>query len=470
MSAVPRVVVSAPSSGHGKTAVSLGLLAAYTGRSLRASGFKIGPDHVDAAYLGLAAGRPARNLDPRLVGPGRIGSLFLNGAAEADIAVVEGTLGLYDGLTGRTDSESTAQVAGLLRAPVVLVVDAATMGQSVAAVVHGFRAYDEMTWLGGVILNRVASERHERLLREALADIGVPVLGALSRGEVAAAIAQLPARQHGMVPVVQRGLDATRGVRRLGEVVAAGVDLERLLVLARSAPRLTAAPWSASDAIVGETPTGDVVEAASAPVRPTVAVAGGPTVGYGYVEAAELLTAAGADVVMVDPLRDTALPAGTAGLVIGAGLPESYAEDLSSNETLRQAVADLARAGKPVVAEGAGLVWLCRELDGRPMCGVLDAAARTSDIVVVGYREAVARTTLLVPAGTKITGHKLHRTLVTPRAGADPAWTWTGGQPEGFVWRGVHASYLGVHWAAAPEIATRFVAAARGGSRAVEAA
>ena len=468
MSAVPRVVISAPSSGHGKTAVSLGLLAAYTGRGLRASGFKIGPDHVDAAYLGLAAGRPARNLDPRLVGPGWLGPLFLHGAADADIAVVEGTLGLYDGLTGHTDSESTAQVAGLLRAPVVLVVDAATMGQSVAAVVHGFRAYDEMTWLGGVILNRVASDRHERLLREALADIGVPVLGVLSRAEVTAALTQLPGRQHGMVPVVQRGLDATRGVRRLGEVVAAGVDLERLLVLARSAPRLSTAPWSAADAIVGEEPTGDVAAPSPAP-RPTVAVAGGPTIGYGYAETAELLTAAGADVVMVDPLRDATLPAGTAGLVIGAGLPESYAEELSSNETLRADVVGLARAGRPVVAEGAGLVWLCRELDGRPMCGILDATARTSDLVVVGYREATARTTLLLPAGTRITGHKLHRTLVTPRAGADPAWTWQGGQPEGFVWRGVHASYLGVHWAAAPEIAVRLVAAARADSSAVAA-
>jgi cobyrinic acid a,c-diamide synthase len=457
MSAVPRVVISAPSSGHGKTAVSIGLLAAYAGRGLQASGFKVGPDHVDAAYLGLASGRPARNLDPRLVGGQQVGPLFRHGAAGADIAVVEGTMGLYDGLTGRTDSESTAQVASLLRAPVVLVVDVAVMGQSIAALVHGFRAYDEMTWLGGVILNRVASERHERLLRESLADIGVPVLGALARRDIGPAVAQLPAREHGVVPVVQRGLDASRAVRRLGEVVAAGVDLERLLVLARSAPPLSAPAWSADDALVGEAPTGDITAPAGAvgDHRPVVAVAHG----YGYAETAELLTAAGAEVARFDPLRDEDLPAGTDALVIGGGLPESYAEELSSNESLRAAVATLARAGKPVVAEGAGLVWLAKELDGRPMCGVLEATARTTDLTVVGYRDAVARTTMLLPAGTRAVGHKLHRTLVTPRAGDDPAWTWAGGPPEGFVWRRVHASYLCLHWAGTPEVATRLVAA-----------
>src|SRR5256885_12804307 len=182
MTAVPRVVIAAPSSGHGKTAVAVGLLAALRERGLRPAGFKIGPDYVDAAYLGLAAARAGRTLDPRLVGAATVAPLFAHGCAGSDVAVVEGTMGLYDGLAGRTDAESTAQISGLLRAPVVLVVDVGAMGQSVAALVHGFRAYDELLWLGGVILNRVASSRHEQLLREALDDIGVPVLGAPRRG------------------------------------------------------------------------------------------------------------------------------------------------------------------------------------------------------------------------------------------------------------------------------------------------
>ncbi|MBO0871492.1 MAG: cobyrinic acid a,c-diamide synthase, partial [Micromonosporaceae bacterium] len=179
MPAIPRIVIAAPSSGHGKSAVAIGLLAAMRARGLRTAGFKIGPDYVDAAYLGMAADRPARNLDPRMTGSATVGPLFVHGATGAEVAVVEGTMGLYDGLTGRTDVESTAQIAGLLRAPVVMVIDVAAMGQSVAALVHGFRAYDEMLWLGGVILNRVVSQRHEQLLRESLADLAVPVLGAL---------------------------------------------------------------------------------------------------------------------------------------------------------------------------------------------------------------------------------------------------------------------------------------------------
>src|SRR3954469_25263928 len=159
MAAIPRLVVAAPSSGHGKTAVAVGMIAAFAARGLTTAGFKIGPDHVDAGYLALASGRPGRNLDPRLVGSAALPALFTHGAAGADLALVEGTMGLYDGLSGRADVESTAQVAGLLRTPVILVVDTAAMGQSVAALVHGFKSYDELLWLGGMVLTRVVSDR-----------------------------------------------------------------------------------------------------------------------------------------------------------------------------------------------------------------------------------------------------------------------------------------------------------------------
>ncbi|OKI61066.1 cobyrinate a,c-diamide synthase [Micromonospora sp. CB01531] len=447
MTVVPRVVLSAPSSGRGTGALSLGLLAALAERGLDVAGFKIGPDQVDAAYLGLAAGRPGRNLDPRLVGPERIAPLFAHGSAGAGFALVQGTLGLYDSITGRPEAESTAAVATALRSPVVLVVDVAAMGQSVAALVHGFRAYDEQLWLGGVILNRVASPRHEAMLRLALDDVGVPVYGALRRHELPPA---LPARRHGMVPVVRRDGEALRAVGRLGEAVASTVDLDRLLVLARSAPELAVEPWSPTS--VGGAPPGD---------RPVVALAGGPGGSYSHPETAELLRAAGAEVVTVDPLRDEALPAGTRALVVGGGLSESYAEQLSGNRRLCIAVAELARTGRPVIAEGAGLLWLARELDGLPMCGVLDAIGSSRDGLVIGYREATASTdSVLVPAGTKVVGHKQHAAVLTPRAGERAAWSWPAGAPEGFVWRGVHASQLVPHWAAYPEIAARLVAAA----------
>jgi cobyrinic acid a,c-diamide synthase len=448
MTAVPRVVIAAPSSGHGKTAVAVGLLAALRERGLHPAGFKIGPDYVDAAYLGLAAGRPGRNLDPQLVGAAEVGPLFAYGSAGADIAVVEGTMGLYDGLAGRTDAESTAQIAGLLRAPVVLVVDAAAMGQSVAALAHGFRAYDELLWLGGVILNRVASDRHEDLLREALDDVGIAILGVLRQRELPQS--GLPGRAEGVLPVVHRSVTATRAVRRLGEVMAGSVDIDRMLGLARSAPALVTEVWQPPDV-------------AWQGSRPVVAVAGGPACSYGYPETGELLAAAGAQVVPIDPLRDEKLPEDTAALVVGGGLPETYLDELAANAPLAASVRALAAAGRPVVVEGAGLAWLVREYDGRPMCGVLNATGHTGEYLIVGYRDATARSVSpSVPLGTRLVGHKLHRGLVTPRSGEHPAWQWPDGQPEGFVVGGVHASYLSLHWAARPDIASRLVSAAAG--------
>ncbi|GHJ06137.1 hydrogenobyrinate a,c-diamide synthase [Micromonospora humidisoli] len=455
MTAVPRLVFSAPSSGHGTNALSVGLLAALADRGLDVAGFKVGPDHVDAAYLGLAAGRPGRTLDPRLIGGDRLGPLFAYGAQGAALALVQGTMGLYDSVAGRPEAESTAAVATALRSPVVLVIDVAAMGQSVAALVHGFRSYDEQLWLGGVILTQVASGRHEAMLREALDDVGMPVYGALRRHELPPV---LPARRHGVVPVLGRDAEALRAVRRLGEAVAGTVDLERLLGLARSAPALSVPPWSpASAAAVGDTPVGDV------PVgdAPVVALAGGPGGSYSHPETAELLRAAGAQVVTVDPLRDETLPAGTRALVVGGALPESYARDLSANRRLCIAVAELARTGRPVIAEGAGLLWLARELDGLPMCGVLDAIGASRDGLVVGYREATALSDSAVArTGATVVGYKQHGAVLTPRSGQRAAWSWEGGTPEGFVWRGVHASQLGLHWAAYPEIAARLVTAA----------
>jgi cobyrinic acid a,c-diamide synthase len=460
MSAIPRIVISAPSSGHGKTAVSVGVIAALAARGLRPSGFKIGPDYVDAAYLGLAAGRPGRNLDPRMVGSHRIAPLFAHGALGTDIAVVEGTMGLYDGLTSRTDSESTAQIAGILRAPVILVVDVAAMGQSAAALVHGFRTYDELLWLGGVVLTRTISSRHEHLLRESLADIGVPVLGALRRRDLAAlgaGGAALPPREHGLAPAAHKNLDALRGIRRLGELIAGAVDLERVLMLARSAPRLAADPWSPADALGLDEPTGDVFAPYGTSHRPVIAVASA----YGYAETPELLAAAGAEVVHIDPLRDERLPDRIDALVVPGGLPEAYTDQLSANTRLRGDVLALARSGRPIIAEGTGMVWLGRDVDGLPMCGVLDTTARTTDRYVVGYREASACMASVVHGrGDSVIGHKLHRTNVTPRSGSRPAWVWAGGHPEGFIEGAVHASFLSLHWAGNPQTASRLVSAA----------
>ncbi|MEV8288920.1 cobyrinate a,c-diamide synthase [Streptomyces niveus] len=445
---VPRLVIAAPASGSGKTTVATGLMALLAARGLAVSPHKVGPDYIDAGYHALATGRPGRNLDAYLCGTELIGPLFAHGAAGCDVAVVEGVMGLYDGAAGQGELASTAQVAKLLRAPVVLVVDASSQSRSVAALVHGFASWDPEVRIGGVILNKVGSDRHEALLREALDESGVPVLGALRR----AAEIETPSRHLGLVPVAERRAEAVDVVRGLAERVRAGCDVEGLLRLARSAPPLEAEAWDAGGA-VRETGGG-------ACGGPVVAVAGGAAFTFSYSEHAELLRAAGADVVVFDPLRDEQLPPGTRGVVIGGGFPEVYAAELGANEPLRKAVAELARSGAPVAAECAGLLYLARSLDGAPMCGVLDADARMSERLTLGYREAVAvGDSVLAAAGTRLRGHEFHWTVLEPGAGAAPAWGLVRPERrvEGFVQRGVHASYLHTHWAAAPAMAQRFV-------------
>ncbi|WP_411106178.1 cobyrinate a,c-diamide synthase [Streptomyces sp. cmx-4-9] len=455
---LPRLVVAAPSSGSGKTTVATGLMAAFAERGLAVSPHKAGPDYIDPGYHALATGRPGRNLDAFMCGPELVGPLFAHGAAGCDLAVVEGVMGLYDGAAGRGELASTAHVAKLLRAPVVLVVDASSQSRSVAALVHGFASFDPQVRLGGVILNKVGSDRHEAMLREALEEAGMPVLGVLRRAPQVAA----PSRHLGLVPVAERRADALDAVAALAEQVRAGCDLEALLALARTAPPLDCAPWSAQAALGGPREA----QGRAGRSRPVVAVAGGAAFTFSYAEHAELLAAAGAQVVTFDPLRDEALPEGTRGLVIGGGFPEVYAPELSANDPLRKAVAAFAADGGPVAAECAGLLYLARSLDGKPMCGVLDAEARMSERLTLGYREAVAVSdSALAVAGTRLRGHEFHRTVVEPAAGAAPAWGFVHPERrvEGFVRQGVHASYLHTHWAAEPSVARRFVetAAAR---------
>ncbi|WP_353902220.1 cobyrinate a,c-diamide synthase [Micromonospora harpali] len=463
--ALPRVVVAAPASGHGKTTVATGLLGALRRRGLTVSPHKVGPDYIDPGYHGLAAGRPGRNLDPWLVGPERVAPLLRHGASvptPADVAVIEGVMGLHDGAVGRRGYASTAHVATLVDAPVLLVLDTTAQGRSAAALVLGMRVFDERVRVGGVILNRVGSPRHETLLRDALAEVGVPVLGAVSRSvEVAA-----PSRHLGLVPVAERAPESLAVVAALADLVAATVDLDAVLDLARSAPPLTAPAWDPVAAVGGPVSTAAVGGPASTAAvggpastgGPTVAVAAGAAFTFSYAESAELLAAAGATVAPFDPLRDPGLPAGTRAVVIGGGFPEAHADALAGNAALR---AELAAFDGPVVAECAGLLYLGRSLDGAPMCGRLDLTARMTGRLTLGYREAVAAADSPVTrAGERVRGHEFHRTVTDPGHGDTPAWRFDGAA-HGFVDGRVHASYLHVHWAGQPHAARRLVQACR---------
>lgn len=441
-----RLVVAGTHSGVGKTTVATGLMAALHGRGLRVAPFKVGPDFIDPSYHALATGRPGRNLDAFLCGPDLIAPLFAHGATGADVAVIEGVMGLFDGAAGRGELASTAQVARLLDAPVVLVVDASALSRSVAALVHGFDSFDPELRVRGVVLNRVGSDAHEAMLREALAPLQIPVLGVLRRREGLAT----PSRHLGLVPAVERVRQARETIDALAEAIRAGCDLDALLAIARSADDLPSRPWS--PAVRGGR-------------RVRVALASGPAFSFRYQENLELLEAAGAELAAFDPTADERLPEGAAALYLGGGFPETYADELAANAPLRADIRAFSAGGRPVVAECGGLLYLCRSLDGRPMCAVLPADARMTSRLTLGYRSAVASAdSPLAAAGTSSRGHEFHYSAVEPAAGASPAWHLDrrgAVGDEGFVQAGVHASYLHTHWAATPQVAERLVASAR---------
>ena len=453
----PRLVIAGTRSGDGKTTVATGLMAALAARGLRVSAHKVGPDYIDPSYHAAATGVPGRNLDPWLTGADLIAPLFRHGASAggrtADVSVIEGVMGLFDGVTGRGDLASTAQVARLLDAPVVLVISAAGAARSIAATVHGFATFDPATRIAGVVLNQVGSARHESILRAAIAPSGIPVLGALP----AEATLHTPSRHLGLVPAAERAGQVSDWLPRLRELITTHLDLDRLLAIARGAPALTARPWSPLDAAAA---AGAAPGPAGRPAR--IAVAGGRAFTFGYAEHRELLEAAGAEVVEFDPTTVEALPDGTDALVIGGGFPQVYVEDLAANAALRAQVAGRAAGGMPVVAECAGLLWLGSRLDGREQCGVLPAQARMTGRLTLGYREAVALAdSPLAAAGTAIRAHEFHRTVSEPAAGPAPAWRLADGRRLGWATPRLLASYLHLHWAGLPAAAPRLVAAAR---------
>jgi cobyrinic acid a,c-diamide synthase len=447
------VAIAAPSSGSGKTTVATGLIGALRRAGHKVAPFKVGPDFIDPGYHALAAGRPGRNLDPVLVGEQLIGPLYRHGCAGADIAVVEGVMGLFD---GRIDTNaaavatgSTAHVAGLLGAPVILVVDARGQSHSIAALLHGFSTFDAATRIVGVILNRAGSTRHELVLRQACEQAGVPVLGVIPRADEIS----LPSRHLGLVTAIEHGRLAHAAVEAMTDLVACHVDLAAVVAAADS--RAVDAPWDPAAAVADRLP---------GPV--TVAVAAGKAFSFSYVEHTELLQAAGAEVVEFDPVTDP-LPRGTAALVLPGGFPEEFTAELSDNDVARQQVYALAMGGAPVHAECAGLTYLVSELDGHPMCGVLAGSARFTDHLTLSYRDAVAVVgSCLYGAGERNVGHEFHRTTVTFTDSYQPAWVYRGHDldtvRDGAVHRNVHAAYLHTHPAARPAAIARFVSHAAG--------
>ena len=448
VSSVPALVIAAPSSGSGKTTIATGLIGALRQAGHRVAPFKVGPDFIDPGYHALAAGRPGRNLDPVLVSEELIGPLYRHGSRDADIAVVEGVMGLFD---GRIDEQaitpargSTAQVAELLGAPVVLVVDARGQSQSIGAVLQGFSTFHRGVHVAGVILNRVGSPRHEQVLRQACDGAGVPVLGAIPRHDELS----VPSRHLGLVTAVEHGEAARAAVAAMTALIARHVDLAAVVALAGS--RVQAPPWAPEDA-VGE----------PIPGTPVVAMAAGRAFSFGYAEHAELLRAAGAQVVEFDPLGQ-GLPAQTAALVLPGGFPEQYLTELSANAELRAQIRELARQ-RP----GAGRVrrpGLPDDRAGRP--SDVRGAARLGPLHPAAHpglsRRGGRGRLVAVPRGGAGRRSRIppHHSRIRPRRASRPGCS-AGPVPSRCATARsaprVHASYLHTHAAAQPRAVARFV-------------
>ena len=442
-------LIAAPASGSGKTLVSLALAALARRRGLSLQTFKVGPDYLDPQLLSLASGRACRNLDALLCGGPWLQQSFQRHGAQADLCLVEGVMGLFDG-KGPSPEGSSAHVASLLQLPIVLVVEASRQAGSLAALVRGFRDHDPSLTIAGVVLNGVGSPRHEALLREALTSIAMPVLGALPRHTSL----ELPSRHLGLLPAHELK-DVQLRLEAWATLAEAHLDLEQLWPLL-NAP----APGEAAPALA---------KPASDPVP--VALASDAAFHFRYPEAIELLEQNGLIVEPWSPLADEPLPQGCRGVILPGGYPELHADTLTASSRSLSALRQARKMGLPIYAECGGLLLLGKGLEDQdgvlhPMAGLLPFQARRGSLSL-GYRQASPRCDgLVVRQGETLWGHEFHRWQLDPGDTGEAAlWDLEGwGSParaEGWGDGQLHASWLHLHWGGCPAIPERFAASAR---------
>jgi cobyrinic acid a,c-diamide synthase len=452
---VPVLAVAGTHSGSGKTTVALGLMAALRRRGLAVQGFKVGPDFIDPGHHRAVTGREAHNLDGWMMSPEANRDLFLRGLAGADAAIVEGVMGLFDGVSGRDESGSTAQMAKGLGIPVLLVVDARSMARSAAAVALGFARFDPGLGLAGVVFNRVGSEGHARMLEEAMETVSdLPVLGCLPREEGL----EIPSRHLGLVTAEDHVLDAQRA-EKLAQWVEGNLRVDRLL---ETAPRCFA-------------PAPDPVPAVERHVR--IGLARDKAFCFYYAENLRLLESSGAELVPFSPLRDRDLPEGVCGLYLGGGYPELHCETLSANRGMKRAIRAFAGGGGTVYAECGGFMYLMhtiQDLDGRAhrMAGIFPfEAVMEPRLRSLGYREVnTMEESPLGPAGTRVRGHEFHYSRMKDwEEEPNRIYEVSGREPrqepirEGFLTGSVLGSYIHLHWGSNPAAARAFVEACAGG-------
>lgn len=441
----PRLVIAGTNSGVGKTTIVTGILRALKRRGVRVQPFKIGPDYIDPGFHTLAAETNSYNLDTWLVPEEKLEKNFAHLSQDADLSIVEGVMGLFDG--GKNGVSSTAEIAKKLHAPVVLVIDAKSMGQSAAAIALGYRKYDPELKIAGVILNRIGSDNHALMTKEAIEAIGIPVVGIVRRDNAL----HTPERHLGLTPVTE--IEPEKIVESMEKRISCSVDLDKLIEIGQTAPAI----------LVDK----NVSMKESFPVK--IGYANDEAFSFYYPTSLRFLEDMGAELVPFSPLIDTKLP-DVDGLIFGGGFPEMFLKELSGNISLGADIRKVAKNGMPIYAECGGLMYLCREVQdfvgkSYPMVGLVPAVSKMENSLQrVGYVTATALTdSILCQKGDVIKGHEFHFSLMIPET-EEFSWSYdligTRQQVphiEGFAKENILASYLHIAFDGNEQAATRFL-------------
>lgn len=443
-----RIVIAGTGSGVGKTTITIGLMAALKKKGYTVQGFKCGPDYIDPTYHTAVTGRPSRNLDSWMGGEDVVKAVCEKGSEGADIAIIEGVMGLFDGKQATTNEGTTAEISVITKSPVLLVVDCSGMARSAAAVVRGFQLLDERVKIAGVIANRVGSEGHFRLVRAAVEQAcGIPVIGFLQKDEELS----IPERHLGLVPSIERG-ELDDFFMQLGERITKTVDLEALWQLAE-APDL-----DAEHSFLSVDRTYNV----------RIAVAKDAAFHFYYPENLELLEAYGAELVFFSPLAGEPLPDDVHGLYIGGGFPEEFAEQLSKQEHVKQSIKQAIDRGLPTLAECGGFMYLTEGIettDGHlyDMVGIIPGSVRMhTKLAALGYREVKGEEgNFLLPNGIMAKGHEFHYSTFTHAEPANFAYETKGlrgTKKDGYMKKNLIAGYVHFYFPSCPPMVERWLA------------
>jgi cobyrinic acid a,c-diamide synthase len=457
-----RIVVAGTGSGVGKTTLTLALMAAYRKRGLRVQGFKCGPDYIDPTYHTEVTGRASRNLDSWMTDEAAVREIFAKGAEDADLSIIEGVMGFFDGKNPTDNTGSTAEISRIVESPVVLVVDCHSMARSAAAVVKGFQWFDPGVTIAAVLANGVGSEHHYRLIQTAVEqECGIPTAGYMLRESGI----EIPERHLGLVPSIGRGeMDGLFGA--LAAAAERTIDLQLLLELSEVQPIAVERKLFAARTVKSESEGAEPVK---------IAVAKDAAFHFYYPENLELLEAAGAECVYFSPLAGDRVPEDADGLYIGGGFPEEFARALAADEDVKASVRSFAASGKPVVAECGGYMYLTEAIVTTagvtyPMVGAVPGQVRMQKkLAALGYREVTGKEgNFLLGPGDKARGHEFHYSVYENEDTAEPAAHaayrsegMMGVKDEGWAAGSVMAGYTHLHLASSPGLAERWVAHCR---------